>query len=102
MRGGNDKTRYSTSFGYLKDVGYIINSEFTRYAARVNVDSQVKKFLLLILSAIFLMTIWLYINIDFNLLTSLRISTFNVVSIITGTGYSTNDFSQWGHGNFNW
>ena len=59
-------------------------------------DSQVKKFLLLILSSIFLMTIWLYINIDFNLLTSLRISTFNVVSIITGTGYSTNDFSQWG------
>jgi TonB-linked SusC/RagA family outer membrane protein len=42
MRGGNDKTRYSSSFGYLNDVGYIINSEFTRYSARLNVDSEVK------------------------------------------------------------
>ncbi len=42
MRGGNDKTRYASSFGYLKDVGYIINSEFERYAARLNLDSEVK------------------------------------------------------------
>ncbi len=42
MRGGNDKTRYSSSFGYLKDVGYIINSEFERYSARLNLDSEVK------------------------------------------------------------
>jgi TonB-linked SusC/RagA family outer membrane protein len=42
MRGGNDKTRYSSSFGYLKDVGYIINSEFERYSARLNLTSEVK------------------------------------------------------------
>jgi TonB-linked SusC/RagA family outer membrane protein len=42
MSGGNDKTRYFTSFGYLDDQGYILNSNYTRYTTRLNISSQVK------------------------------------------------------------
>tara|TARA_B100000686_G_scaffold293233_1_gene322589 strand:+ start:3314 stop:4696 length:1383 start_codon:yes stop_codon:yes gene_type:complete len=59
-------------------------------------DSQVKKFILLIILTIIIMALWLNIKININLFESLRISSFNVISIITGTGYSTSDFSEWG------
>ena len=35
-------------------------------------------------------------NNEYNFLENLRISTFNVVSILSGTGYVTSDFSLWG------
>ncbi len=43
--GGNENTQYYTSFGYLKDVGYIINSDFERLTARLNVNHQAKDWL---------------------------------------------------------
>ncbi len=45
MRGGNEKTKYFTSFGYLKDVGYVINSDFKRYNATINIQHEVKSWL---------------------------------------------------------
>ena len=35
-------------------------------------------------------------NKEYNFLDNLRISTFNVVSILSGTGYVTSDFGLWG------
>lgn len=43
MTGGNDKTRYFSSFGYLDDVGYITNSEFKRYSTRLNITHKPAK-----------------------------------------------------------
>ncbi|WP_088323897.1 SusC/RagA family TonB-linked outer membrane protein [Polaribacter tangerinus] len=40
MSGGNDKTRYFSSFGYLNDVGYISNSDFKRISTRLNVTHK--------------------------------------------------------------
>jgi len=45
IHGGSDKTTYYTSFGYLKDEGYYIGSDYDRLTARVNVDHQAKKWL---------------------------------------------------------
>jgi len=45
FRGGSESTKYFTSFGYLKDVGYIINSDFERYSATLNLESMVKPWL---------------------------------------------------------
>ncbi len=45
FRGGNNTTKYFTSYGYLHDVGYIINSDFKRYTATMNVESIVKPWL---------------------------------------------------------
>lgn len=43
--GGNGDTRYSTSFGYLDDQGYAINSNYRRYTARVNLEHKPKEWL---------------------------------------------------------
>lgn len=45
IAGGSDKTTYYTSFGYLKDEGYIVNSEFERYSSRLNLTHQAKDWL---------------------------------------------------------
>ena len=59
-------------------------------------DKQVKGFFFLLLVSIFIIAIWLNTKLNFNFIEALRVSAFNVISIITGTGYSTEDFSKWG------
>ncbi len=58
-------------------------------------DVQVKWFLTLVLILVFFVTLNLFFD-GKTFFEALRLSTFNVVSIITGTGYGTADFSKWG------
>lgn len=41
--GGNDRTKYFVSAGYLDQEGVIINSDLKRYSFRVNVESQMNR-----------------------------------------------------------
>lgn len=50
-QGGTDKVKYYVSGNYMDQDGTIIGSEFKRYGARVNLDSQLKSWLKLGLSA---------------------------------------------------
>ncbi len=43
--GGNEKTQFSTSLGYLEDEGYTINSKYTRYSTRLSIDHNAKDWL---------------------------------------------------------
>ena len=43
VQGGNDKTKYFTSFGYMGQKGNIDNFNFTRYNIRANIDTEVAK-----------------------------------------------------------
>ena len=43
--GGNDKTQYAASFGYLDDEGYTTNSGYTRYSTRINLQHKPKEWL---------------------------------------------------------
>ena len=45
MTGGNGKTTYYTGIGYLKDEGYIVNSNYERYTGRLNLSHQAKPWL---------------------------------------------------------
>lgn len=45
ISGGTDKSDYFTSIGYTKEQGYIIGSEFKRYTARANANSQITQWL---------------------------------------------------------
>ncbi|WP_067147479.1 SusC/RagA family TonB-linked outer membrane protein [Pseudotamlana agarivorans] len=45
MSGGNDKTRYFSSFGYLDQEGYMNNSNYKRYSTRLNVNHKPKDWL---------------------------------------------------------
>ncbi|WP_236648563.1 SusC/RagA family TonB-linked outer membrane protein [Spirosoma sp. 209] len=40
--GGQNKTDYFLSLSYLSDKGYLIRSDFERYTARLNINSQIK------------------------------------------------------------
>ncbi len=43
--GSSDKTHYYSSFGYLKDVGYLINSDYERLSARLNLTQEINNWL---------------------------------------------------------
>lgn len=59
-------------------------------------DSQVRAFLKIILFSIFITTLFLTFKHNMDFLTSLRQVSFNIVSIITGTGYASADYGSWG------
>jgi len=59
-------------------------------------DSQVQLMLAIIIGAVGFTTWWLTQNDLMEPLRALRYATFNVISIMTGTGYATADFGQWG------
>ena len=58
-------------------------------------DDQVKLFLTLIIFVVFVISIYLsYQNIPY--VDAIRLASFNVISILTGTGFGTSDFNNWG------
>ncbi|MEM7618233.1 MAG: TrkH family potassium uptake protein [Pseudomonadota bacterium] len=59
-------------------------------------DTQVQTFLLLIYIAVVLMIVYLVIHNGMDFLEALRRATFNIVSLITGTGYTNGDYGAWG------
>lgn len=44
LSGGTDKTQYLASIGYTKQNGIILTSDFERFTGRLNVDSEVNKY----------------------------------------------------------
>ena len=59
-------------------------------------DSQVQWFLAIIAFFVIAIALWRILASDVTPYESIRRSTFNVISIITGTGYSTADYYLWG------
>ena len=59
-------------------------------------DDQVKLFFIVIIMLVLLTTLWLQVKLSADFAESFRIAIFNIVSILTGTGYSSNNFSNWG------
>jgi trk/ktr system potassium uptake protein len=59
-------------------------------------DQQVKAFLLVILVATLVLTIWLMVRQATPVLDALRLAAFNVTSIITTTGFASADYNLWG------
>ncbi|WP_291859036.1 SusC/RagA family TonB-linked outer membrane protein, partial [Marinilabilia sp.] len=45
LSGGDEKNRYYTSFSWLDDQGYYINSDYERFTGRANIEHQVKSWL---------------------------------------------------------
>ena len=59
-------------------------------------NSQVQFFFFIILILTLIITLWLQKFYEVNFFQALRISSFSVISITTGSGFSTYDFSVWG------
>ena len=59
-------------------------------------DTQVQWFFALATLAIFVMTMYRFFGDGVPILQALRFTSFNIVSIMTGTGYSSTDYGNWG------
>lgn len=59
-------------------------------------DEQVKGFTYLILVTSVSIALWMTFKDGYSLLDALRLATFNVVSVLTTTGFGLGDFSAWG------
>ena len=59
-------------------------------------DTQVVTFVKLIIFSISIILIYLFFKVENISLTDLRSVSFNSISILTGTGYVTGQFDQWG------
>ncbi len=60
-------------------------------------DVQIKGLIKLLLISVIVMFLYLlFINYESSLLDKIRVASFNVISILSGTGYVTDDFGLWG------
>lgn len=60
-------------------------------------DDQIKLFFIILLILITITSIWLNLSKEFfNLSYSIRISIFNITSVLTGTGFTSYDYNLWG------
>jgi len=104
---------YSESIGYFQNprieivsIVFIISGSipFLAYLKFIKgdrkiffTDIQIKGLVYLLAISVLLMLLYLVINNkEYSFFENLRISAFNVVSILSGTGYVTSDFSLWG------
>lgn len=61
-------------------------------------DQQVKGFILFLVVASLLMALWLTGQRDISFFQALTLTTFNIVSVVTTTGFASEDYTLWGTG----
>tara|TARA_B100000700_G_scaffold49642_1_gene52500 strand:- start:68 stop:1513 length:1446 start_codon:yes stop_codon:yes gene_type:complete len=88
----------ATLFIILGSIPFIAYLKFIKGNRKIFFqDVQIKGFVYLILFSILIMFFYLFFNNEEgSFLENLRISSFNVISILSGTGYVTDDFGLWG------
>ena len=59
-------------------------------------DDQIRLFFILLVSIVLISCFWVkhYLNIEWS--NALRLTTFNITSILTGTGYTSTNYNNWG------
>jgi len=104
---------YSSSIGYFQNpkieiisiifiilgsIPFIAYLKFVKGDKKIILkDSQIKGLIYILFFSVLIMFLYLiFNNKEYGFLDNLRISTFNVVSILSGTGYVTTDFGLWG------
>jgi trk system potassium uptake protein TrkH len=59
-------------------------------------DEQVRSLMIMLVIFITFLTAWLCLKKDFDFFSSLQLVVFNVISVITTTGFATTDYTDWG------
>ena len=87
----------STIFIILGSIPFIAYIKFLSGNKKIFIsDSQIKSFIKIIIISILILFFYLFFqNENFGEI-SLRAISFNVISILTGTGYVTKEFDNWG------
>ena len=89
----------SIIFIILGSIPFIAYLKFVKGDKKIFLkDVQIKGLIYILIISILLMFLYLMLsNKEYSFSENLRISTFNVVSVLSGTGYVTADFSSWGN-----
>ena len=89
----------SIIFIILGSIPFIAYLKFVKGDKKIFLkDAQIKGLIYILIISILLMFLYLMLsNKEHSFSENLRISTFNVVSVLSGTGYVTADFSSWGN-----
>ncbi len=85
-------------FIILGSIPFISYLKFAQGNKRIFLnDVQIRGLIYLLIISIVIMFLYLlFINYESSLFDKIRISSFNVISILSGTGYVTDDFGLWG------
>ena len=88
----------ATIFIILGSIPFIAYLKFVKGNKKIFYkDVQIKGFLFLLVISVFIMFVYLFVNNnEHSIIDNLRISSFNVLSILSGTGYVTDDVGLWG------
>ena len=87
----------ATVFMVIGGMPFVLYLQALRGApARLIRDSQVRWFLVIVFMSILIMWFYRAGVVEDSAFARLRSVAFNVVSVITGTGYATEDYSAWG------
>jgi len=88
----------ATIFIVLGSIPFITYLKFIKGNKKIFFqDIQIKGLVYLFLLSTLIMFLYLFFNnSNISLIEKVRVASFNVVSILSGTGYVTNDFSLWG------
>ncbi|MCE0493670.1 TrkH family potassium uptake protein [Vibrio salinus] len=65
-------------------------------AKELYMDAQVRGFFFIFISTSGVIAIWLHFHNGYEALDAIRVSMFNIVSVITTTGFGLDDFTAWG------
>ena len=89
----------SSIFIVLGSIPFIAYLKFVKGNKKIFFqDIQIRGLVYLIIISFIIMFLYLlFINYEGNILDKIRISSFNVISILSGTGYVTDDFGLWGN-----
>jgi len=85
----------STIFMILGSVPFVIYVQLLSHR-HIRIDQQVRAFLAILATASFVLGIYLYLVKDIDLLTAFTLSSMNVTSIVTTTGFASDDYANWG------
>lgn len=61
-------------------------------------DQQVRGFVIFLAVSSVVMAFWLINHRDTTFFEALTLTTFNITSVVTTTGFATDDYTAWGHG----
>ena len=88
----------STIFIIMSSIPFIAYLKFVKGNKKIFIqDVQIRGFFfLLLISVLIIFSYLLFNNLEYSIIDNLRISSFNVLSILSGTGYVTDDFGLWG------
>lgn len=87
----------ATFFMFLGGVPFILFIKFA-YQGKFSFfkDEQFVLYFWIVAGLTFVLSLWLWFNSDYSLFQSFVYCVFNIISVITTTGYATTDYSLWG------